>query len=139
MRCWVWLGRTRPGAMCGSVANSPVSASGCRPVPCVTSSSAPAWVPHPGGPSWGQFLKAQAEGILACDLFHVDTVFGERIYVLFFIEHATRAVHVMGVTTNPTGTWVAQQARNLLMDLGGRAGHIRFLVRDRDAKYTSVF
>jgi putative transposase len=66
-------------------------------------------------------------------------VFGKRIYVLFFIEHATRAVHVMGVTTNPTGTWVAQQARNLLIDLGERAGHIRFLIRDRDAKYTSVF
>jgi hypothetical protein len=91
------------------------------------------------GPSWGQFFRAQAEGIFACDLFRVDTVFGKRIYVLFFIEHATRAVHVMGVTTNPTGTWVARQARNLIMDLGERAEHIRFLVRDRDAKYTSVF
>jgi len=59
--------------------------------------------PRRGEPSWVQFLKAQAEGILACDLFHIDTVFLERIYVLFFIEHATRAVHVMGVTTNPTG------------------------------------
>jgi transposase InsO family protein len=95
--------------------------------------------PRRTGPSWGQFLKAQAEGILACDLFHVDTVFLKRIYVLFFIEHATRAVHVVGVTTNPTGPWVAQQARNLLMDLGERAEHIRFLIRDRDAKYTKVF
>jgi putative transposase len=95
--------------------------------------------PRRTGPSWGQFLKAQAEGILACDLFHIDTVFLKWIYVLFFIEHATRAVHVMGVMTNPTGPWVAQQARNLLMDLGERAEHIRFLVRDRDAKYTSVF
>jgi putative transposase len=95
--------------------------------------------PRRAGPSWGQFLKAQAEGIFACDLFHVDTVFGKRIYVLFFIEHATRVVHVIGVTTNPTGTWVAQQARNLLMDLGGRAEHIRFLIRDRDSKYTPVF
>ena len=76
--------------------------------------------PRRSGPSWGQFLKVQAEGILVCDLFHVDTVFGKRIYVLFFIEHATRVVHIMGVTTNPTGTWVAQQARNLLMDLGER-------------------
>jgi putative transposase len=84
--------------------------------------------PRRSGPSWGQFLKAQAEGIFACDLFHVDTVFGKRIYVLFFIEHATRAVHVMGVTTNPTGTWVAQQARNLFMDLGERAEHVRFLI-----------
>ncbi|WP_222721447.1 integrase core domain-containing protein [Actinomadura sp. HBU206391] len=95
--------------------------------------------PRRSGPSWAQFLKAQAEGTLACDLFHVDAVFGKRIDVLFFVEHATRAVHVMGVTTNPTGTWVAQQARNLFMDLGERAEHIRFLIRDRDAKYTSVF
>jgi putative transposase len=95
--------------------------------------------PRRTGPSWGQFLRAQADGILACDLFHVETVFGKRIHVLFFIEHATRAVHVMGVTTNPTGTWVAQQARNLLIDLGERTEHIRFLIRDRDTKYTSVF
>jgi putative transposase len=95
--------------------------------------------PRRTGPSWGHFLRAQAEGILACDLFHVDTVFGKRIYVLFFIEHATRAVHNMGVTANPTGAWVCQQARNLLMDLGERAEDIRFLIRDRDAKYTRVF
>jgi putative transposase len=66
-------------------------------------------------------------------------VFLKRLYVLFFIEHATRAVYVLGATTNPTGAWVAQQARNLLMDLGERAEHIKFLIRDRDAKYTSVF
>jgi transposase len=77
--------------------------------------------PRRTGPGWGQFLKAQAEGILACDLFHIDTVFLKRIHVLFFIEHATRAVHVMGVTTNPTRTWAAQQARNLITDLGERA------------------
>jgi putative transposase len=77
--------------------------------------------PRREGPSWGQFLKAQAEGIWACDLFHVDTVFLKRLYVLFFIEHATRTVHLMGVTANPTGAWVAQQSRNLLMDLRHRA------------------
>jgi putative transposase len=59
--------------------------------------------PRRNGPSWGQFLKAQAEGIIACDLFHVDTVFGKRIYVLFFIEHATRVAHIAGATANPTG------------------------------------
>lgn len=95
--------------------------------------------PRRSGPTWGQFLKAQAEGILACDLFCVDTVFGKRIYLLFFIEHATRAVHVVGVTTNPTGAWAAQQARNLLMDLRERAEHITFLIRDRDTKFTGVF
>jgi hypothetical protein len=70
---------------------------------------------------------------------HVDTVFLKRIYVLFFIEHASRTIHIMGVTTNPTGAWIAQQARNLLMDLGGRAEHVKFVIRDRDAKFTSAF
>jgi putative transposase len=83
--------------------------------------------------------EGQAEGIIACDLFHVDTVFGKRIHMLFFIEHATRIVHVAGATANPTGAWVAQQARNLVMDLGGRAEQLKFLIRDRDAKFTRVF
>jgi len=95
--------------------------------------------PRRSGPSWSEFLKAQAEGIIACDLFHVDTAFLKRIYVLFFIEHSTRTIHIMGATTNPTGAWAAQQARNLLMDLGERAEAIKFLIRDRDAKFTSVF
>ncbi|MGR6318778.1 integrase core domain-containing protein [Micromonospora soli] len=95
--------------------------------------------PRRSGPTWEQFLTAQAHTILACDFFTVDTVALKRIYVLFFVEIATRQVHVVGVTAHPTGDWVAQQARNLLMDLDQRAGGLRFLLRDRDTKFTAVF
>ncbi|WP_234040955.1 integrase core domain-containing protein [Micromonospora coerulea] len=95
--------------------------------------------PRRSGPTWKQFLSTQAHTILACDFFTVDTVFLKRIYVLFFVEIASRQVHVVGVTAHPTGAWVAQQARNLLMDLGQRAARLRFLLHDRDTKFTAVF
>ena len=95
--------------------------------------------PRRSGPTWRQFLSAQAHAVIACDFFTVDTVVLKRLYVLVFIEHGTRRLHCAGVTANPAGMWVSQQARNLAMELGTRMDSLRFLVRDRDTKFTAVF
>jgi putative transposase len=95
--------------------------------------------PRRAGPTWRQFLHTQAAGILAVDYLHVDTVLLKRLYILVFIEHGTRRMHLGGVTANPTGEWTAQQARNLGISLGERFEDIRFLIRDRGSNFTRSF
>jgi len=89
--------------------------------------------------AWRAFLRQQAAGIMACDFFTVDTVWLRRLYLLFFIELDSRRVHLAGVTAHPDGAWVAQQARNLQLVLGDRGWRLRFLLRDRDMKFTRAF
>lgn len=95
--------------------------------------------PRRKGPTWTEFLQAQAKGILATDFFTVDTVFMRRIYVLFVIEVRSRVVHVLGTTANPTGSFVTQVARNFASGIEERGASFRFLVRDRDTKFTRSF
>jgi hypothetical protein len=89
--------------------------------------------------SWAVFLRKQAASILECDFLTVDTVFLKRLYVFFAIELASRRVHLCGVTANPDGAWVTQQARNLLMRVDDEDVRVRYLVRDRDSKFTVAF
>jgi putative transposase len=92
-----------------------------------------------GGTSWKTFLSNQAHSILATDFLSVDTVLFHRLYILFFIELDTRKVHVAGVTAHPTGPWMTQQARNLFLRAGEELSGRRFLIRDRDTKFTGPF
>ena len=93
--------------------------------------------PRRSGPSWREFLRAQAASVVACDFFCVETALLRRYYVLFFIELQTRRVHLAGVTANPDGRWVTQQARNLSLD--GALDDASFLIRDRDTKFVAGF
>jgi transposase InsO family protein len=95
--------------------------------------------PRTSGPSWSEFLRAQAVRTLACDFFHVDTVTLRRLYVLFFIDLERRKVFLAGVTAHPVGAWVTQQARNMAITLEDQGVAVRYLVRDRDAKFVGPF
>jgi putative transposase len=94
--------------------------------------------PRRTGPAWAQFLRSQADAILASDFFTVDLPGGTRACVLAVIEHTTRRIRILGVTLHPTGEWTTQQARNLLMDLGGQADRMKFMIRDRGSNFTAA-
>src|SRR5437868_285366 len=94
--------------------------------------------PRRSGPTWRQFLTAQAKAVLAVDFVHVDTVFLTRIYALIAVEHGSHRAHLIGVTAHPTGAWTTQAARNLLMHLADHATTITFLLRDRDSRFTTA-
>jgi transposase InsO family protein len=95
--------------------------------------------PRRSSETWRKFLRSQASGIVACDFFTVDTVLFRRLYALVFIELATRQVHLAGITADPTGEWATQQARNFIETFVERAEPIRFLIHDRDSKFTEAF
>jgi transposase InsO family protein len=95
--------------------------------------------PRRTGPTWREFLAAQAHAIIACDFLVVETALLKRLHVLVFTGHGTRRLHLARVTARPAGAWAAQQARNLAMDLDGRLGTLRFLIHDRDPVFTTAF
>lgn len=89
--------------------------------------------------TWADFLRSQAEALLACDLFVVRTLTGARLYVFAVIEHSTRRIRILGATAHPTAEWIVQLGRNLLMDLENAGSRARFLIRDRGSKFTAAF
>jgi PQQ-like domain len=95
--------------------------------------------PRRTGPTWSQFLRSQAEAILACDFFTADLPGGTQAYILTVIGHAARRLRVLGITLHPTGEWTTQPARNLIMDLGGQAERVKFMIRDRGSNFTAAF
>jgi hypothetical protein len=95
--------------------------------------------PRRTGPTWTEFLRAQASGVMACDFFTVETAWLRTLYALVFIELGSRRIHLSPATAHPDSAWVTQQARNLVMDLDGHSPAIRFLIRDRDAKFCGPF
>ena len=95
--------------------------------------------PRRDGPGWAEFLRSQAQGVLALDFFTADLLNGTKAYVLAAIEHGTRRVRILGATGHPVQSWVVQQARNLLMDLDDAGTRVKFVLHDRDASFTAAF
>jgi putative transposase len=95
--------------------------------------------PRRTGPGWSQFLRSQAEAILACDFFTADLLDGTQAYILAVIEYASRRIRILGLTLHPTGEWTTQQARNLIMDLGEQTHQVKFMIRDRGSNFTTAF
>ena len=111
------------------------TANGCDM--CCAASIDPA--PQRTGPAWSLFLRSHAEAILACDFFTADLLDATQAYVLAVIEQASRRIRILGVTPHPTGAWTAQQARNLIMDLGELTHRVKFVIRDRGPDFTAAF
>ena len=95
--------------------------------------------PERSSTTWADFLRSQAEALLACDFFDTVTLSGARLHVLAVIEHASRRIRILGATAHPTASWTAQAARNLVMDLEDAGCRARFLIRDRDGKFPGLF
>ena len=95
--------------------------------------------PERAATTWSAFLRSQADAILACDFLETVTLSGQRHYVLALIEHATRRIRILGATAHPTAAWVTQAARNLVMDLQDTGATVKYLIRDRDAKFPTAF
>ena len=95
--------------------------------------------PERASTTWGSFLRSQADALRACDFFEAVTLGRARLYVLAVIEHASRRIRILGATSHPTASWVAQAAKNLIMDLDDAGSRARFLIRDRDGKFSGLF
>ena len=95
--------------------------------------------PRRDGPGWAEFLRSQAQAMLALDFFTADLLSGTKVYVLAAIEHGTRRIRILGATEHPIQSWVVQQARNLLMDLEDAKTSVKFVLHDRDASFTATF
>jgi putative transposase len=95
--------------------------------------------PHRDHLSWASFLRSQAHAILAADFFDTSTLTGTRLFVLAVIDHATRRIRILGATAHPTAAWTTQMARNLVIDLQDAHATVKYLIRDRDSRYTTAF